>query len=97
VVVAKHPDPDTLSVDVIQNVVWKALQVTAPKPAPIKMETPRVLGDSADSDLKLGQEILPQLMRDVTVLPQNLVQIRLNPPVEPKFHVGEARQRVRQK
>jgi hypothetical protein len=86
-----------LCVDVIQNVVRKALQVTAPKPAPIKMETPRVLDDPADSDLKLGEKVLPQLMRDVIVLPQNLVQVRLNPPVEPKLHVGEAQQQAGQK
>jgi hypothetical protein len=37
------------------------------------------------------------LMRDVIVLAHNLVQVRLNPLVEPKLHVGEARQRARRR
>ena len=78
-----------LPTDVVQKVVGKSLQITAPKAAPIKMVTPRVLDHPADSNLKLRVEILPELMRDIIVFHKNLVQVLLNPFVEPKLHVGE--------
>jgi hypothetical protein len=89
--VANHPDPDVVSAEVVQKMIGKTLQITAPKTAPIKMVSPRALQNSADSDLKLREEVFPELLRDVIVLPQNFVQVRLNPLMKPKLHVREAR------
>ena len=77
----QHPYPDLLPA----------------KPAPIEVVTPRILGNSTDPDLKLCEEILPELMRDVIVFAQNLVQVRLNPSVESKLHFGEGRPPARQR
>ena len=85
------------SADVVQEVVRKAIQITPPKSAPVKMETPGILGNLAEPDLKLREKVLPKLMRDVIVLPQNFVQVRLNTPVESNFHAGGAQQRAGRK
>ena len=94
---AQHPYPDVLPTDVVQKVIGKALQVTAPKATPIKVLAPRVLNNSADPNLELREEILSELMRDIIVFPKNLVQVRLNPLVEPKLHVGEGQPPARQR
>jgi hypothetical protein len=95
--VPQHPNPDIFCVDVVQEVVGKAIQITAPKAAPVKMETPGILDGLAEPDLKLREEVLPKLMRNVILLFQNLVQVRLNTPVESNFHVGGARPRAGRK
>ena len=91
----EHPNPDEFPTDVVQEVIRKALEIAPPKSAPIKMEALGILGNPPDSDLKFRIEVLAKLIRHFAVLPQNLVQIRLNPPVESNFHGGEAPQRVR--
>ena len=96
-IVPQHPNPDIVSMDVVQKMVREAVQITATKSAPIKMEILRVSDSFPDSDLKLCEEILPKLMRNAVVLTRSLVQIRLNSPVEPSFHDGEARQPARRK
>ena len=93
----QHPNPDIFSADVVQEVVRKAVQITAPKSTPVKMETPGILDSLTEPDLKLREEVLPNLMRHLIVLLQNLVQVRLNTPVESNFHVGGARQRAGRK
>jgi hypothetical protein len=94
---AQYPNPDILSPDVVQEVIGKALEITAPKSAPIKMEAPGIFSNPADSDLKFREEILTELNRNIRVHFQDLVQIRLNPLVESNFHRAEAQRRVRQK
>ncbi len=59
--------------------------------------SPEIFGDSTNPDLKLRGEILAERNRNIRVLLQNLVQIRLDPPVESDFHGGEAQRRVRRK
>lgn len=71
--VPQHLNPDVFSVYVVQHVVRKAIEITAPQSAPIKMETPRIFGNLTDSDLKLRKEILPELARNLIVFPQDLV------------------------
>ena len=71
--VPQHPNPDVFSVYVVQEVLRKAIEITAPQSAPIKMETPRVFGDLTDSDLKLREEVLPKLARNLIVFPQDFV------------------------
>jgi hypothetical protein len=58
------------------------------------METPGILDRLAEPDLKLREEVLPELTRDIILLPQNLLQVRMNTPVESNFHVGGAPQQV---
>jgi hypothetical protein len=94
---AQHPDPDLLTPDIIKKMIGKSLEITAPKAAPIEMVAPRILGNSTDPDLKLCEEILSELMRDVIVFAQDLVQVRLNPSVKSKLHFGEGRPPTRQK
>lgn len=77
--------------------IREAIQIAATKPTPIKMEIPGVFDGFLDSDLKLREKILPKLMRNAVVLPQDLVQVPLNSPVELSFHGGEALQRARRK
>jgi hypothetical protein len=61
------------------------------------METPGFLDGIMDSDLKLCEEVLSKLIRNLIILPQNLVQVRLNSSVESNFHDGEAQPRARRK
>ena len=61
-VVPQHPNPDISFADVVQEVVRKALQITAPKPAPIEMETPGIFNGIADSDFKLCEKVLSKLI-----------------------------------
>jgi transglutaminase/protease-like cytokinesis protein 3 len=42
-------------------------QIKAPQSAPIKMETPWVFDNFTDSDLKLREEALPKLARNLIV------------------------------
>jgi hypothetical protein len=60
-VMAQHPDPDTISPNVVQKMVRKTLEIAAPKPATIKMKALRILGDSADTNSKFSEEIAAQL------------------------------------
>ena len=93
----QYPNPDLLAPDVVQEVIRKALEITAPKSAPIKMEAPWVFDNSTNFDLKFREEILAELNRNIRVLLQDLVQVRLHPLVESNFHGGEAQPRVRRK
>ena len=93
----QHPNPYIVPSDVIQEMIGKALKIAAPKSAPIKMKTPGILSNSADSDLKFRKEVLAELNRNLGVPLQDFVQIRLDPPVEPNFHGGESLQRARRR
>lgn len=93
-IVPEHPNPDIFSADVVQEVVRKSVEVAAPKSTAVKMETPRILDRLAEPDLKLREEVLSKLVRDVIVLPQDLLQVRMNTPVESNFHVGGVPQQV---
>jgi len=95
--VPQHPNPDVLSANVIQEMIRETVQITATKPASVKMEIPGIFDRFPDADLKLGKEILSKLMRNAIVLAQNFVQVRLNLSVEPSFHGGEALQPIRRK
>ncbi len=77
--------------------VREPFQVTAPEPAPVKMEIPGILDSFADSDSKLGIEVLTKLMGNLIVLSQNLIQVRLNPPMKPNLQGGAARRPIRRK
>ena len=96
-VVPQHPNANKISANVVQEVVRKAIQITASKPTPIKMEPLRILDRFIDSNLKLRKEVLPKLAGNLIVLLQNLVQIRLNSPVESNIHDGEAQPPIRRK
>ena len=96
-VVSHHPNPDELISDVVQEMVREAVQIAAAKAAAIKMEILRVSEGFLDPNLKLCEKILSKLIRDVMIPLQNLIQVRLNSPVEPSFHVGGARQRADRK
>ncbi len=94
---AQYPNPDILAPEVVQEVIRKALEITAPKSTAIKMEAAWVFGNSTNSDLKFCEEILTESNRNIRVLLHDLVQVRLNPLVESNFHGGEAQPRVRRK
>jgi len=93
--VAYHPNPDKWFTNVVKKMVGEAVKVTATKPAVVKMEEPRVLQSFPETDLKLHPEIRLKLGRSVVIFPADLVEIRLDPLVEFKFHDAQAQPRAR--
>jgi len=77
--------------------VGKTMQIAAPKPAPIEVKEPGILNGFPDADVKPGKEILPKLVRNLIILFQNRIQIRLNSLVKSNFHGAGARQQARRK
>ena len=96
-IMAQYPNSDTLPPNIVQEVVRKTLKTATPKSCPVEMEALGIFGDSVKADLKLREEILSQLNRNLRVSLQDFVQVRLNSLMESKLHGGEARRLIRRK
>ncbi len=49
------------------------------------------------SDVKLREKVVPKLVRNLTVSPQNLIKIHLSALVKPSFHGAEGQRQVHRK
>ena len=86
----QHPNPDICATDVVQKVIRKPIQIAAPKSTPVKMEILWVRGCLPDPNLKLCEEILPELFGNAGIRAEDAVQILLNRPVESNVHGAES-------
>ena len=93
----QHPNPDVLSANIVQEMVGETIQITASKSALIEVEEAGILNGFSDTDVKLREEVVPKLVRNLIILSQNLIQVRLNSLVKSSFHGAEARQQARRK
>ena len=85
-VVAHDPYPDSTEPNVVKEVVRKSIQVAPPQATRVEMEERRHLRNLSNAQLKFSEKIFPELLGELVILRQNLVQVRLNPAVEPNLH-----------
>lgn len=83
---AHDPDPDAAIPDVIEKVIWKALQIAAPQTTRIEMEESWIRARFTDSASEFRKEIVFQFVRDVAVFRQDFVQVRLDPAMDSNVH-----------
>jgi hypothetical protein len=86
VIVTQHPDPQRVALNVIQKVIGKPVQIATSQAAGIKVIEARIRAGLLNPDLKLGKEIVSQIIGDVIILAENLIQIGPNPPMEASDH-----------
>jgi hypothetical protein len=60
VIVADNPDPDAAVTDVVKEMIWKALQITASQTARIEVKKSRIRTCLLYSDSEFGKEIIFQ-------------------------------------
>lgn len=72
-IVADDPDPDAAVTDVVEEMIWKTLQITASQTARIEVEKSRIRAHLLYPDSELGKEIVFQFVRQVPVFRQNFV------------------------
>lgn len=85
-IVADNPDPDAAIPDVIEKVIWKALQIAASQTTRIEMEELWIRTRLLNPDSEFRKEIVFQFVRDVAVFLQDFVQVRLDPAMESSGH-----------
>ncbi len=96
-IVAHYPDPHVPAFDVVQKVVGKSIEIAAPQPARIEVKILGILAGLAHAYLKLGEEVLPQLFRNLVILSEDLVEVVLDPPVKSNLHAIEDQKPARRK
>jgi hypothetical protein len=95
--VPDHPHAGIVALHVIEEMVGKAVEVTSPQPAGIKMEKVRVLGELEKPSLKLGEKILRKCVGDFAIFLHDFVQVCLDPLVKSNSHGIEGLKRVDQR
>jgi hypothetical protein len=86
VIMTQHPDPERVTLNVIQEVVGKPLQIASSQAAGIEVIEARIRAGFLNPDLELGKEVVSQIIGDGIILGENLVQISPNPPVVASDH-----------
>lgn len=85
-IVTQHPYAQRVTLDVIQEMVGKPLQITASQAAGIEVIEAWIRTGFPNPDLKLGEEVVSENIGDGIILAENLVEISPNPPVEASDH-----------
>ena len=96
-VVTNDPNPDVLPSNVVEEVIRKPVQIAPSETAPVEVKIPRIVNRLLKTYLQLSKEIISELVRNRIVPLQDLVQIRLHPPMEQCFHGVSDRQQADQK
>ena len=82
-IMTNYPNPQSIFLDVVQEMIGKPVKIAAPEPTGIEMEKPWIRARLLDTDLELRKEVLTQLFGNSVILCENLVQVRLDAPVKP--------------
>lgn len=72
--------------NVVEKVIGKTLKIEASQSAGIEMEVPWISPDAAESDLKLGIEVIAESFGNGIVFREDFLQVDADPLVEPNFH-----------
>ena len=86
VIVPYDPDPQRITVDVVEEVIGKSIQIAPSQTAGIKMKKSRIDANLLKTHLELCEKVVTQLIRNGVILLENFIQIALNSTVKSSQH-----------